>query len=1032
VALKGLFIGIDRYSSPDINWLSCARRDATALHALFTDTLGTGATLLVDEEANLATIQAQFEYLSTCDPDDIVVIGFSGHGSETHQLVTYDTIGADLANTSIPLDVLEQWFSCIPARRLIFFLDCCFSGGMGAKVFRVDSVPRDLRSVEARLDALSGEGRLILTASGPTEPAYENGRLGHGFLTYHLLEALQGAEEVVENNRIHIYRLLEYVTRRVIDAARQIGQPQHPTMRGSLNGELSWPIFKPGALYQANFPERSRPTVTSDIASLAPYGFPDQILAAWAGAIPGLNPLQIDAINEFGVLDGAHLVVSAPTSSGKTMVGELSALSNVLNRRRALFLLPLKALVADKQRQFERLYGEFGVRTIEATGETDNIAPLLRGQYDIALLTYEKFAAIVLTYPHVLNQVGTVVVDEAQMIADPSRGANLEFILTLVRMARLHGVEPQVIALSAVIGDTNGLERWLGARLLRRTERPVPLDEGLLLSDGCFRYLDAETGVEMKSAPKIQRLFSKGSSQDWVIPLVDKLVSEGKQVIVFRETKGEAKGCALYLAQSLRLPPAAEALAALPEGDPSQASRNLRQALQSGVAFHNADLDRDERRAIEEAFRAPNATLRVIAATTTLAMGVNTPASAVVVVGLEHPGPQPYTVAEYKNLVGRAGRLGFSERGTSYLLALDGRTEHHLWGHYVRGVPEDLQSRFLDANTDARTLIVRVLVAARRAAGEGVEAEEIIQFLESSFGAFQETQLTGQWRWSHNDLMLALKELVQHRLVEMHPNGRYDLTALGRLAGEGACEVGSIIRLVDCLGPLNPTDISDPTLITAVQTTVELDQVLFPINKKSTQKEPQTWYQELRLQAVPNHVLNYLRRGITEPSQDTLRAKKAVACLFYVSGKPMAGIEAALTQFGGASRDAAGPIRAVAARTCDVLPTAGRIAELLHPGIYLTERIGRLLVRLELGIPADAAEIGRYAGNRLSRGDYQRLVAASLFDASVISISDDATILACVENNQQKLTILRDAANELLVQEHQLITVTPLLEPYVA
>jgi helicase len=73
-----------------------------------------------------------------------------------------------------------------------------------------------------------------------------------------------------------------------------------------------------------------------------------------------------------------------------------------------------------------------------------------------------------------------IVVDEAQMIADPSRGANLEFILTLIIMRRREAVEPQVIALSAVIGDTNGLERWLGARLLRRTKRPVPLDEGLL------------------------------------------------------------------------------------------------------------------------------------------------------------------------------------------------------------------------------------------------------------------------------------------------------------------------------------------------------------------------------------------------------------------------------------------------------------------------------------------------------------------------------------------------------------------------
>jgi replicative superfamily II helicase len=399
-------------------------------------------------------------------------------------------------------------------------------------------------------------------------------------------------------------------------------------------------VFVEGAKYAAAFPDRMPAAVAKDLNSLQAVGFPESLIAAWAGAIPALNGLQLAAINEFNVLRGEHLVVSAPTSSGKTMVGELAALRNVLDRKRALFLLPLKALVADKKRHFDAVYGAFGVRTVEATGETDDLTPLLRGHYDIALLTYEKFAAIALTFPHVLAQVGLIVVDEAQMIADAHRGANLEFILTLIRMRRRRGIEPQVICLSAVIGDTNGLEGWLGARLLRREERPVPLREGVLLSDGRFRYIDPDTGQESVEKA-IQRVYGKGSSQDWIIPLMQKLVGEGQQVIVFRETKGEARGCANYLAGALRLPPAANALVQMPAGDPSQASADLRDALQRGVAFHNADLEREERRIIEEEFRRRDSGLRVIAATTTLAMGVNTPASSVVIAGLDHPGDEP-------------------------------------------------------------------------------------------------------------------------------------------------------------------------------------------------------------------------------------------------------------------------------------------------------------------------------------------------------------------------------------------------------
>ena len=390
MAFRGLFIGIDRYASPAVSELSCARRDAVALEALFSDTLGGTTKLLTDADATRAQIEQEFAVLCSCDPDDTVVIGFSGHGSETHELATHDTDIADLPNTAIPLDLIQEWFSRIPAKRVVLFLDCCFSGGFGAKVLHVDAKPRDMRSTEARLQQLAGAGRVVFTASSADEPAYEHGKFGHGFLTYFLLEALRGAEEVVAAGKLSLYRVLGHVTDRVKAAAAQIGRPQNPTLRGSIDGDVSWPVFVEGPKYAAAFPERARIAVTRDLASLKAAGFPDSLIEAWAGAIPALNDLQVAAINDFNVLRGDHLVVSAPTSSGKTMVGELAALRNVLERKRALFLLPLKALVADKKRHFDAVYGAFGVRTVEATGETDDLTPLLRGHYDIALLTYEK------------------------------------------------------------------------------------------------------------------------------------------------------------------------------------------------------------------------------------------------------------------------------------------------------------------------------------------------------------------------------------------------------------------------------------------------------------------------------------------------------------------------------------------------------------------------------------------------------------------------------------------------------------------
>src|ERR1700694_4370258 len=132
MAFKGLFIGIDRYASDGINWLSCARRDAAALHGLFTDTLGGETALLTDGQATVAAIRQEFVKLAAANPDDVVVIAFSGHGTEAHQLVGYDTDPYDLAQTTIPLTTLGEWCARIPSRRLLLILDCCFSGGMGA------------------------------------------------------------------------------------------------------------------------------------------------------------------------------------------------------------------------------------------------------------------------------------------------------------------------------------------------------------------------------------------------------------------------------------------------------------------------------------------------------------------------------------------------------------------------------------------------------------------------------------------------------------------------------------------------------------------------------------------------------------------------------------------------------------------------------------------------------------------------------------------------------------------------------------
>jgi uncharacterized caspase-like protein len=174
VTFRGVFVGLDRYESPRIGWLSSAARDVKALYALFGDTFGADhSRLLTDCVATRASIHGEFERLASSNPDDVVVVTFSGHGTPSHELVTYDADLTDLCGSCISLSTLTEWFALIPARRLVCVLECCFSGGAGAKVLRAPAISRSVESAEEALGRLSGDGRIIITASGATEEAWK-------------------------------------------------------------------------------------------------------------------------------------------------------------------------------------------------------------------------------------------------------------------------------------------------------------------------------------------------------------------------------------------------------------------------------------------------------------------------------------------------------------------------------------------------------------------------------------------------------------------------------------------------------------------------------------------------------------------------------------------------------------------------------------------------------------------------------------------------------------------------------------------
>lgn len=978
---RSLHIGVDKYADRRVPWLSGAVRDAQALHALFSDTFGAESELVADDSATADGIRNRLAALaSDATEEDIVVITYAGHGSNDHYLIPFDCDVSRFAETCISLDEFSDLISAIPGAMLFCALDCCFAGGLGARVFCPEGRPRAMRSPSSisALDRFVGDGRIVLTAAADDQEAMESARHGHGLFTFRLLEALQGAQEVREGDQVNLYEVIRYVTERVTADALQMGHEQTPTLRGQLDGAPLWPILVPGTLYAGLFPGRVRPPATSDPSSLVPFGIPESILNAWSGEIPTLNSLQLQAINDFGVLDGNNLVVTAPTSSGKTLIGELAALKSVQSRQRSVFLLPMRALVNDKFEQFTRIYGPLGLRTIRVTGEhSDNAGELLRGQFDIALLTYESYAALVLGSPHVMSLAALVVVDEAQMLTDRSRGSNLEFVMTLLNERHGRDGVPQIITLSAVVGSIRGLDRWLGARHLASTERPVPLVEGVLENAGTYHSRRADGSEHREQL--LQPLWENGSRR-LLIPLVQKLRDEGKKVIVFRQSKAESIACAVYLSQAMQ-PRISAQIDPATLGEPSTSSRTLVRVLDAGVAFHNADLNRDERRVVEEMFRDPSSALSVVVATPTLAMGVNTPAAAVAIVGLTHPGlvPTPYSVAEYKNMVGRAGRLGFTDHGESYLIPEGNLDASRAWSAYVNGQLEDLHSQLVTDN-DPRTLILRIFASQPPDAVGVITEERVLSLLEASFAAFQ-ARLGGSQQWDPNQLQRAFAQLATARLIEPERDG-YRLSELGRFTGQSGVHVDSIVRLATGLRGIS--QLNSVGMVAAVQLTNELNDVYMPVNAKAVNTEVPRWPGLLRQQGVPEPLVRAIQQTARDRKQSTERSKRAAGTVMWMNGVPMDAIEQQLNQHMRGRPGLAGTIRASAERARDLLPAVAAVMRELDPSAPVSGLLERTQFRLEVGIPSELVDLASIFVIQPSRTEWMRLYNRGIYTVEAL------------------------------------------------
>lgn len=534
------------------------------------------------------------------------------------------------------------------------------------------------------------------------------------------------------------------------------------------------------------------------IQELSKHGISESVISLWLeSGINELLPIQIKAITYGKVLEGKNVLVSAPTSSGKTLVGEMAAAKYAFKRRRVFYIVPLKSLAEEKYRELNERYADFGIKVVISTRDRREFdRKISKGDFHIAIVVFEKMHSLMVANPHLLEQVGLVIVDEIHMIEDEMRGASLEILITKILVSKN---KPQLIGLSAVLKNTKSFAEWLDATCCQDNHRPMELRKGVYYK-GDFQYVEhnsLEEGIEV---------LCKNDDLTSLKKLVTDLVNNNQQCLIFCGTRRETEKIATMVSSNLPEKQNLQIIDELEEIEETESKNFIMNCLQKGVAIHNSNLDPDFRSLIEDNFR--NGNIDVVCATTTLAIGLNLPSTNVIinpvrpVIKNKRWQDIPISQSEYENMSGRAGRFGYNcSFGRAILIADSQYDKESLYEHFVNGELGELKPALEHAQLTQHVLGI---LASHMAENEF----EVKEILLNSF--------TGKMKWANQEDNMkrwiddAINDCVELGLVSK-THSRIEITKHGAVAATKSIEIqtaGEMIKfLEDNKGIANDLDV---------------------------------------------------------------------------------------------------------------------------------------------------------------------------------------------------------------------------------
>lgn len=469
-----------------------------------------------------------------------------------------------------------------------------------------------------------------------------------------------------------------------------------------------------------------------------------------------------------------HLIIQGATSAGKTLLSELNILDVVYRGYQAIVLVPLKAMVHERTKQFEGDLEGQGLRVYGSSSDyMDNDERLINGDYDIAVIVYEKYYAMLSQNGGaILDACRLLVVDELSMLNREERGPKLEMALEITRIKN-----PRIRIMCLATSDckTTKIKGWLGesTQVIQSPLRPVGLDEYIINSLGIGKhryipsekefdsiYVDAEqlrgrvssNDEEIEIPGYHNELREVAKKEKFLMAVIRKIYQENfsAKTLVFAATKAETVRYADLLAKQaddifgevVQDDGFKKTLMEIETCDKDEDRDQLKYLMQRGIGYHNSGVSTNLREIVEAAFQRNSSPVKVIVATETLTVGVNMPFDAMVMMDCRVPKgrgeKKELTGQEYRNYIGRAGRLGQSNKtGQTYLYVRNNKDLTTFWDSFDKE-PVEISSALRDADEVERTPYFLGLLAVGTKGGR-FDINDIEKLYESSLSKIFDT-----------------------------------------------------------------------------------------------------------------------------------------------------------------------------------------------------------------------------------------------------------------------------------------------------